>query len=226
MELLNSEIDELNGPAWFMNDKEYTLDYVCVNERGLQCVKGAKIFDIEEVVESDYADLDIYLEWKKTRNERGPKSIKKKRNRLNDGQCSVFSERVKERECKDMSELINVVIELGSDINAHVQEWKEKRMGWMNDRVVENIERRKSANRNYRRTRKAVGVNDHRAKEAKEVYERCKKDGKICVQDALHVHNKRVMREISEAGNKKGLYKRLNGLIHKGKVCVSKKLVL
>ena len=44
---------ELNGPTWFMNDKEYTLDYVCANERGLQCVKGAKIWGIEEVVESE-----------------------------------------------------------------------------------------------------------------------------------------------------------------------------
>ena len=108
-------------------------------------------------------------------------------------------------------------------MNENVQEWKEKRMGWMNDRVVENIERKRSANRNYRRTRKSVGVNDHRAKEAKEVYERCKEEAKIGVQDTLHVHNKRVMREISEAGNKKGLYKHLNGLIHKGKVCVPKK---
>ena len=49
---MNGAVDELNGPTWFMNDKEYTLDYVCANERGLQCVKGAKILGIEEVVES------------------------------------------------------------------------------------------------------------------------------------------------------------------------------
>ena len=149
-----------------------TLDYVCANERGLQCVKGAKILGIEEVVESDHAGLDLYLHWTRTRNERRRKGIKK--NRLKDGQCSVFSERVKERKCKDMSELVNVAVELGSDMNENVQEWKEKRMGWMNDKVVENIERRRSANRDYRRTRKAVGMNDHRTKEAKEVYERCK----------------------------------------------------
>ena len=29
---------------------------------------------------------------------------------------------------------------------------------------------------------------------------------------------------ISEAGNKKGLYKHLNGLIHKGKICVPKQI--
>ena len=103
-------------------------------------------------------------------------------------------------------------------MNENVQEWKEKRMGWMNDKVVENIERRRSANRNYRRTRKLVGANDHRAKEAKEVYERCKEER--CVPRMiynLHAHNKRAMGEISEAGNKKGLYKHQNGLIYKGK---------
>ena len=101
------------------------------------------------------------------------------------------------------------MVELASDMNDNVQEWKEKRMGWMNEKVVENIERSRSANRDYRRTRKAVGVNDHRTKEAKEEYERCncKEEAKMCIQDALHVHNKRVMKEISEAGNKKGLYK-------------------
>ena len=123
-----------------------------------------------------------------------------------------------------MSELLNVVLELGSHMNENVQEWKEKRMGWMNDRVVENIKRRKLANRNYKRTRKSVGANDHRAKKANAVYERCKGEAKICAQDALHVHNKRVMREISESGNKKGLYKHLNGLIHKGKVCAPQKI--
>ena len=28
MEIMNGAVDELNGPTWFMNDKEYTLDYV------------------------------------------------------------------------------------------------------------------------------------------------------------------------------------------------------
>ena len=161
---------------------------MCANERGLQCVKGAKILGIEEVVESDHAGLDLYLHWTRTRNERRCKGIKKKRNRLKDGQCSVFSERVKERECKDMSELVNVVVELGSDMNEDVQEWKEKRMGWMNDKVVENIERRRSANRDYRRTRKAVGMNDHRTKEAKEVYERCKPTKQFARNRRLMVH--------------------------------------
>ena len=118
---MNGAVDELNGPTWFMNDKEYTLEYVCANERGLQCMKGAKILDIEEVFESDHAGLDLYLHWTRTRNERRRKGTKKKRNRLKDRQCSVFSERVKERECKDMSELVNVVVELGSDMNENVQ---------------------------------------------------------------------------------------------------------
>ena len=95
---------------------------MCANETGVQCMKGDKLLDIEEVVESDHAGLDIYLQLTKTRNEIGPKNTKKKKNRLKAGQCSVFSERVKERECKDMSELINVVIELGSDMNENVQE--------------------------------------------------------------------------------------------------------
>ena len=76
MEIMNGAVDELNDPTWFMNDKEYTLDYVCANERGLQCVKGAKILGIEEVVESDHAGLDLCLHWTRTRNERRRSCIK------------------------------------------------------------------------------------------------------------------------------------------------------
>ena len=49
----------------------------------------------------------------------------------------------------------------------------------------------------------AIDANNQRAKEAKEVYERCKEEAKMCVQDTLHVHNKRVTKEISEAKKRK-----------------------
>ena len=45
-----------------------------------------------------------------------------------------------------MSEVTNVVIELGSEMNNKLQEWKRNRMVWMNDSVVGSIERR-SANK-------------------------------------------------------------------------------
>ena len=39
IEIMNGAVNELKGPTWFMTAKEYTLDYACANERGLQCVK-------------------------------------------------------------------------------------------------------------------------------------------------------------------------------------------
>ena len=85
----------------------------------------------------------------------------------------------------DVNIMINDVIKLGSDMNENVQDPKEKRMGWMNDRVVNNIVSRMPANINYRRTRMLVGVNHYRAKEEKEIYERYVRKKRGCVPRML-----------------------------------------
>ena len=40
------------------------------------------------------------------------------------------------------------------------EKWCENRSGWVNDRVKECIDKRRRANKNYRRKRKICGVDD------------------------------------------------------------------
>ena len=43
--------------------KKLTLDYVCMDGRGLKKVVGASILDVGEVIESDHAALRVEIEW-------------------------------------------------------------------------------------------------------------------------------------------------------------------
>ena len=60
-------------------------------------------------------------------------------------------------------------------------------------------------------------MNDDRTKNAREQYERKKEEVQMCVKHALHHHNCEVMNAINRTGDKKVMYKHLNGLMRKNK---------
>ena len=55
--------DNMNGATWFMNEKEYVLDYILVNERAERRIKEARILDRDDV-ESYHAAIEVDIEWK------------------------------------------------------------------------------------------------------------------------------------------------------------------
>ena len=95
-----------------------------------------------------------------------------------------------------------------------MRKWCENRSGWVNDRVKECIDHRRSANNNY--MRKICGIDDVRKKHMKDIYMRKKEEARQEVGMALHHHNEMVMK-ICEGGNKSGLYDYLKMLIRKRK---------
>ena len=52
----------MNEATWYTEEKKFTLDYVCMDGRGLK--KGASILDLGEVIESDHAAIRVEIEWK------------------------------------------------------------------------------------------------------------------------------------------------------------------
>ena len=52
---MNCVWKEMSGATWSMDDREFTLDYVCVEREGLACVVDAVIMDEVDVVYSDHA---------------------------------------------------------------------------------------------------------------------------------------------------------------------------
>ena len=61
---MNCVWDGLNEAAWYTEEKKFTLDYVCMDGRGLKKVVGASILDLGEVIESDHASIRVEIEWK------------------------------------------------------------------------------------------------------------------------------------------------------------------
>ena len=54
----------MSGAAWSMDDRDFTLDYVCVDREGHACVVEAVIMDEVDVVYSDHVAVCVSIEWK------------------------------------------------------------------------------------------------------------------------------------------------------------------
>ena len=61
LQILNYVWDGLNEATWYTEEK-FTLDYVCMDGRGLKKVVGASILDLGEVIESDHAAIRVEIE--------------------------------------------------------------------------------------------------------------------------------------------------------------------
>ena len=51
--------DGLNEATLYTEEKKFTLDYVCMDGRGMKKVVGASLLDLGEVIESDHAAIRI-----------------------------------------------------------------------------------------------------------------------------------------------------------------------
>ena len=70
LQILNCVWDGLNESTWYTEDKKFTLDYVCMDGRGMKKVVSASILDLGEVIESDHAAIRVEIEWKRVMGQR------------------------------------------------------------------------------------------------------------------------------------------------------------
>ena len=141
----------------------------------------------------------------------------KRKRRLTVNKWKVYRRQMEGRECEDLSSMNMETTQVGDELNEEMDKWWENRSGWVNDRVKECIDQRRSANKNYRHMRKICGVDDVRTKHMKDMYMRKKEAARQEVGMALHLQNEMVMKKMCEGGNKSGLYEHLKMLIRKGK---------
>ena len=62
--ILNCAWDGLSEATWFTEEKKFTLDYVCMDERGLKKAVSASVLDRGEVIESDHTAIRVDIESK------------------------------------------------------------------------------------------------------------------------------------------------------------------
>ena len=63
----------MSGATWFIDARQFTLDYVCIDREGLACVVEAVIMDEVDVVYSDHAAVSVSIEWKVKDKNKGRK---------------------------------------------------------------------------------------------------------------------------------------------------------
>ena len=127
----------------------------------------------------------------------------------------VYGRQMEGREYKDVSSMNMDIKKVDDELNKEMDKWCDNRSGWVDDRVKECIDQRRSANKNYRHMRKICGIDDVRTKHMKYIYMKKKEEARQEVGMALHLHNEMVMKKICEGGNKNGLYDHFKMLIRK-----------
>ena len=217
LQILNLRWDGMNKPTWYLNDKQYTLDYVCTDDIGLNRIKNACIMECEDVVESDHCAVMVCIHWKimkETRMKR-MKTEGKKRVRMKD--WSRYGERMNGAHFENLTDMEVKLVKVATTMHEEETVWKENRNVWFTDDIKELIEQRKAANRERRAMTKRYSLDDERVKDATDVYMKKKLDASHAVEVALQAHNVEVMKEISKNGTKKDIFGHLKKLMYKGK---------
>ena len=174
LQILNCVWDGLNEATWYTEEKKFTLDYVCMDGRGLKKVVGASILDLGEVIESDHAAIRVEIEWKGIMGQRKKKKKAQKKRCLNKQKWEVFGRRMNGKEFENMSEMNSMMAKEGCEMEKE-ENWQEDRR-WMTDDVRASINGRKEKNREYRKMRRLYGVTDERTQMAKIRYLHMKDD--------------------------------------------------
>ena len=76
----------MSEATWFTEEKQFTLDYVCIDGRGIRKVVGACVLDRGEVIECNHAAIIVEVEWKGMMRPRKKRKIK---NQKEDKQADV-----------------------------------------------------------------------------------------------------------------------------------------
>ena len=113
LQILNCVWNGLNEATWYTEENKFTLDYVCMDGRGLNNVVGASILDLGEVIESDHAAIRVEIEWKGVMGQRKKKKKAQNKRCLNKQKLEVFGRRMNGKEFQNMSEMHSMMAKEG-----------------------------------------------------------------------------------------------------------------
>ena len=78
LQILNCVCDGLGEDTWFTEGRKFTLDYVCMDGRGLKKDVSASVADRGKVIESVHTVITVEIEWKGVLRSRKKKNKRKK----------------------------------------------------------------------------------------------------------------------------------------------------
>ena len=201
LHILNYVWDGLNEATWYTEENKFTLDYVCMDGRGMKKVVSASILDLGEVIESDHAAIRVEIEWKWLIEQRKKKTQKRC---LNKQKWEVFGRRMNGKEFENMSKMDSMMAKEGCELEKE-ENWQEDRR-WITDDFKASFNGRKFKNREYRKMRRIYGVNDERTQMAKIRYMQMKDYTQRLICRRLYEHNGMIKQKLKEDGSEKRMF--------------------
>ena len=212
LQILNCVWDWLNEATCYTEENKLTLDYVCMDGRGLKKVVSANILDLAEVIESDHAAIRVEIEWKGVMGQRKKNKKAQKKRCPKKKKWEVFGRRMNGKEFENMSEMNSMMAKEGCEM---VEEnWQEDRR-WMTNDVRASINGRNLKKREYSKMRRLYGVNDERTQMAKIIYLQMKDDTQRLICRTLYDHYGMVMQILKADGSKKRIFNHIKRLMRK-----------
>ena len=118
LQIMNCVWERMNGPTWFSENSEFTLDYICVDDCALRSVQSAYILGREEVVESDHAAIGVDVEWKVKRKRKARRKMRTTRKRrLAVDKWEEYGSQMEQRDYKDLSSMSVEMTQVGVELN-------------------------------------------------------------------------------------------------------------
>ena len=124
LQILNCVWDGLNEATWYTEEKKFTLDYVCMDGRGLKKVVGASILDLGEVIESDHAAIRVEIEWIGVMGQWKQNKKAQKKRCLNKQKWEVFGRQMNGKEFENISEMHSMMAKVGCEMEKE-ENWQE-----------------------------------------------------------------------------------------------------
>ena len=116
LQIFNCGWGGLNEATWYTEEKRFTLDYVCMDGRGLKKVVSASIIDLGEVIESDHAAIRVEIEWKGVMGQHKKEKNAQNKTCLNKRKWEVFGKRMNRKEFENMSEINSMMAKEGCEM--------------------------------------------------------------------------------------------------------------
>ena len=118
LQIMNYVWERMNGPTWFSENSEFTLDYICVDDCVLKSVQSAYILEREEVVESDHAAIGVDVEWKVKRKRKARrKMIATRKTSLAVDKREEYGSQMEQRDYEDLSSMSVEMTQVGVELN-------------------------------------------------------------------------------------------------------------
>ncbi|ELT89483.1 hypothetical protein CAPTEDRAFT_212534 [Capitella teleta] len=191
LDIMNVIWQGLEGPTWERKTSSYCLDYVFLNNAGLNLIKDAWKLSYDELVESDHKAICLSIGWKAAKKDN---KRRRKHQRLRKYQIIEYRERVEERTMEEQS-LQEIMLAVAENVSSGEGPMKWNRE-WWDLEVEEAVKKKRNWCRRHRQCIKRFGEEHEETKETWRRYRNAKTKAQALVARKVEQRNRRFIQAL------------------------------